>query len=348
MAKVLDPLSDNEVNKMTVVNLRTAYKKMADFCRKILNGNLVYCSHCGQWRTRMAFYSSDISADHLEHYACKECILDECTDYDKKTGTRTDNREKTIETFKRLNWYFDEGIYNDQLQSLSEQTGEKVRSTAVQQWIVICRSLNDYKNKTFKDSVFLDSDDESIQLASKRKPRKEIIKLFGSGFTTEDYLYLQDQYDDWCARTEVDGKSQQTYIIRICFKLLDIYKAQKSGKDTEKLDKSLNDLLLAANLQPRQNVGNASTDSLTFSQLISKWELERPIPTPDPELCDVSGIGKKIRVWFGGWLANAIGLDVPQSQEYLDEVNKYTVTKPSIEEKEGSSAIYQKMYGSGE
>lgn len=348
MAKVLDPLSDSEVNKMTVVNLKTAYKKLADFCRKILNGNLVYCSHCGQWRTRMAFYSSDVSADHLEHYACKECILDECTDYDKKTGIRTDNREKTIETFKRLNWYFDEGIYNDQLQSLSEQTGEKVRGTAVQQWIVICRSLNDYKNKTFKDSVFLDSDDESIQLASKRKPRKEIIKLFGSGFTTEDYLYLQDQYDDWCARTEVDGKSQQTYIIRICFKLLDIYKAQKSGKDTEKLDKSLNDLLLAANLQPRQNVGNASTDSLTFSQLISKWELERPIPTPDPELCDVSGIGKKIRVWFGGWLANAIGLDVPQSQEYLDEVNKYTVTKPSIEEKEGSSAIYQKMYGSGE
>lgn len=348
MAKVLDPLSDNEVNKMTVVNLRTAYKKLADFCRKILNGNIVYCSHCGQWRTRMAFYSSDVSADHLEHYACKECILDECTDYDKKTGIRTDNREKTIETFKRLNWYFDEGIYNDQLQSLSEQTGEKVRSTAVQQWIVICRSLNDYKCLTFRDSVFFDSDDESIQLTSKRKPRKEIIKLFGSGFTTEDYLYLQDQYDDWCARTEVDGKSQQTYIIRICFKLLDIYKAQKSGKDTEKLDKSLNDLLLAANLQPRQNVGNASTDSLTFSQLISKWELERPIPTPDPELCDVSGIGKKIRVWFGGWLANAIGLDVPQSQEYLDEVNKYTVTKPSIEEKEGSSAIYQKMYGSGE
>ena len=31
MAKVLDPLSDNEVNKMTVVNLRTAYKKLADF-----------------------------------------------------------------------------------------------------------------------------------------------------------------------------------------------------------------------------------------------------------------------------------------------------------------------------
>ena len=348
MAKVLEPISDAELKKITVVNLRNEYKKLANFYQRIMNNELIYCSHCGQWKSAAIFYSSKESPDGIEHYACKECILNECTDYDKKTNIRTDNREKTIETFRRLNWYFDENVYNEQLQKLSEQTGEKIRSTAVQQWIVMRASLNDYRSKTFSDSVFLNEDDEIINLTSKRKPRKEIIKLFGSCFTTEDYLYLQDQYDDWCARTEVDSKSQQTYIVRICFKLLDIYKAQKAGKDTEKLDKSLNDLLAAANLQPRQNVGNASTDTLTFSQLISKWELEKPVPTPDPELCDVSGIGKKIRVWFGGWLANALGLDVPQSQEYLEEVEKYTVTKPSVEEKEGSSAIYQKMYGSEE
>ena len=348
MARMLNPLTDEELKKTNVVNLRKEYKKIADIYNKIVNEDLVYCPHCGQWKKAdVAFYSSNSSPDGIEHYACRECLIDMCTDKDKN-GNRIDNREKTIDTFRKLNWYFDEKIYNDQLQIISEQTGEKVRSTAVQQWIVMRASLNDYRSKTFSDSVFLDEDDEIINLTSKRKPRKEIIKLFGSGFTTEDYLYLQDQYDDWCARTEVDSKSQQTYIVRICFKLLDIYKAQKSGKDTEKLDKSLNELLAAANLQPRQNVGNAATDSLTFSQLIQKWELEKPIPQPDPELCDVSGIGKKIRVWFGGWLANALGLDVPQSQEYLEEVEKYTVTKPNIEEKEGSSAIYAKMYGSEE
>lgn len=348
MARMLNPLTDEELKRTNVVNLRKEYKKIADIYNKIVNEDLVYCPHCGQWKkVDTAFYSSDSSPDGIEHYACRECLIDMCTDKDKN-GNRIDNREKTIDTFRKLNWYFDEKIYNDQLQIISEQTGEKVRSTAVQQWIVMRASLNDYRSKTFSDSVFLNEDDEIINLTSKRKPRKEIIKLFGSGFTTEDYLYLQDQYDDWCARTEVDSKSQQTYIVRICFKLLDIYKAQKSGKDTEKLDKSLNELLAAANLQPRQNVGNAATDSLTFSQLIQKWELEKPIPQPDPELCDVSGIGKKIRVWFGGWLANALGLDVPQSQEYLEEVEKYTVTKPNIEEKEGSSAIYAKMYGSEE
>ena len=348
MARMLNPLTDEELKKTNVVNLRKEYKKIADIYNKIVNEELVYCPHCGQWKKAdVAFYSSNSSPDGIEHYACRECLIDMCTDKDKN-GNRIDNREKTIDTFRKLNWYFDEKIYNDQLQIISEQTGEKVRSTAVQQWIVMRASLNDYRSKTFTDSVFLDEDEDIINLTSKRKPRKEIIKLFGSGFTTEDYLYLQDQYDDWCARTEVDSKSQQTYIVRICFKLLDIYKAQKSGKDTEKLDKSLNELLAAANLQPRQNVGNAATDSLTFSQLIQKWELEKPIPQPDPELCDVSGIGKKIRVWFGGWLANALGLDVPQSQEYLEEVEKYTVTKPNIEEKEGSSAIYAKMYGSEE
>ena len=348
MAKILEPISDTELKKITVVNLREQYKKLSNFYKRIINNELIYCSHCGQWKSASTFYASDSSPDGIEHYACKECLLNEMTDFDKKSNVRTDNKEKTINTFRRLNWYFNEKAYNEQLQSLSEQTGEKIRSTAVQQWIVMLKSLPNWKGLTWKDSEFLDDDESTLQLENKRKPRREIIKLFGLGFSTEDYLYLQDQYDDWCSRTEVEGKSQQTYIIQIVFKQLEIWKAQKVGKDTDKLVKSLNDLMNGANLQPRQNVGNAATDSLTFSQLISKWELEKPVPTPDPELCDVSGIGKKIRVWFGGWLANALGLDVPQSQEYLEEVEKYTVTKPNIEEKEGSSAIYQKMYGSEE
>lgn len=349
MAKILEPLTNDEIKHMTVTNLRESYKSLATTYKKIINGTLSYCSHCGEWKnTSTGFYASDKSPDGIEHYACRECLLDMMTDYDKKTGVRTDNRDKTIKVFKKLDWYFNELTYNEQLKIINEGTGEKVRGTAAQQWIVMCRSLKQYKNLDFSQSEFVDENNEVLELTSNRKPRKEIIKIFGGGFTTEDYLYLQDQYDDWCARTEVDSKSQQTYIIQIVFKQLEIWKAQKANKDTDKLVASLNNLMNGANLQPRQNIGNASTDTLTFSQLIAKWELDKPVPTPDPELCDVSGIGKKIRVWFGGWLANALGLDVPQSQEYLEEVAKYTVTKPDIEEKEGSSAIYAKMYGSEE
>lgn len=351
MAKILEPLDERELKQITLVNLRKEYTKLSNFFKRIINGELTYCPHCGKWKsTEISFYTSNTSADGIEHYACRECILDECTDIDKKTGVRTDNREKTINTFKRLNWYFDEIIYNNQLRTISENVGEKVRGTAVQQWIVMRASINDYKSKTFADSVFADENEEILQLTSKRTPRKEIIKLFGSGFTTEDYLYLQDQYDDWRNRTQVDSKSQETYITQICFKQLEIWKAQKANKDTDKLVKSLNELMNGANLQPRQNVGNASTDSLTFGQLIEKWEIEKPIPQPQAEFTDPDNIGKFLRVWFKGSLMRALGLDGGYSKEYDDYIKQYSVERPhNIDDDESvDETMYEKVFGKDE
>lgn len=344
MARVVEPILDEELKKITVANLRKEYSKLAEFYRKIINGEIIKCNKCGEWKNTNAFYQSNTSIDGLEHYGCKECILNECTDYDKKTKIRTDNKEKTIETFRKLNWYFDEPTYLEQLRTINEGTGEKIRSTAVQQWIVMLKSLPNWRGKTFKDSEIYD-ESEVVEFSTNRKPRKEILKTFGSGFTTDDYLYLQDQYDDWRNRTQVDSKSQETYIVQICFKQLEIWKAQKTGKDTDKLIKSLNDLMNGANLQPRQNVGNAATDSLTFGQLIEKWEMEKPIPEPSPEFKDVDGIGQYIRIWFSGWLSKAVGLNNTYSQEFEEYMKKYTVTKPEHADEENSEDIYDKLFG---
>lgn len=346
MAKILEPISDEELKKTNVVNLREEYKKLAKMYQKIINGELAFCDKCGEWKsTTTGFYASKTSSDGVEHYGCRECILDECTDIDRKTKIRTDNRDKTITTFKKLNWYFNEKVYNDQLNIIAEGTGEKVRGTAAQQWIVLCRSLKQYSDKDFSMSEFLNPDEETLGLISNRKPRKEMYKIFGNGFNIEDMLYLQDQYDDWKLRTQVDSKSQETYIIQICFKQLEIWKAQKVGKDTDKLVKSLNDLMNGANLQPRQNVSNAATDSLTFGQLIERWELERPVPEPAPEFQDVDNIGKYLRVFFSGWLAKAVGLKNALSQECEDYISQYAVTKPEYQEEGSSNDIYGVLFG---
>ena len=350
MARVLDPLTDEELKKTNVVNLRKEYKKLSDFYKKIVNEDLVYCPHCGQWKkVDTAFYSSDRSPDGIEHYACRECLIDLCTDKDKD-GNRIDNKQKTVDTFKKLDWYFDEKVYNEQLVKISERTGEKIRGTAVQQFIVMLKSLPNWTGFSFSDSVFLNEDDDIINLTSKRTPRKEIIKIFGSGFTSDDYLFLQDQYDDWRSRTQVDSKSQETYITQICFKQLEIWKAQKAGKDTDKLVKSLNDLMNGANLQPRQNVGNAATDSLTFGQLIEKWELTSPIPEAQGEFADPDNIGKFLRVWFKGSLMRALGLDGGYSKEYDDYIQQYTVEKPQNIDDDDSidETMYEKVFGKDE
>ena len=350
MARMLNPLTDEELKKTNVVNLRKEYKKIADIYRKIVNEELVYCPHCGQWKkVDTAFYSSDRSPDGIEHYACRECLIDLCTDRDKD-GNRIDNKQKTVDTFKKLDWYFDEKVYNEQLVKISEKTGEKIRGTAVQQFIVMLKSLPNWTGYSFSDSVFLNEDDDIINLTSKRTPRKEIIKIFGSGFTSDDYLFLQDQYDDWRSRTQVDSKSQETYITQICFKQLEIWKAQKAGKDTDKLVKSLNDLMNGANLQPRQNVGNAATDSLTFGQLIEKWELTSPIPEAQGEFADPDNIGKFLRVWFKGSLMRALGLDGGYSKEYDDYIQQYTVEKPQNIDDDDSvdETMYEKVFGKDE
>lgn len=348
MAKVLEPISDAELKKITVVNLRNEYKKLANFYQRIMNNELIYCSHCGQWKSAATFYSSKTSPDGIEHYACKECILNECTDYDKKNNIRTDNRDKTIETFRRLNWYFDENVYNEQLQKLSEQTGEKIRSTAVQQWIVICRSLNDYSQKTYKDSVFLIDDiennpEEDVKIV--QKTLRAAKKRFGGSYSNEDLMFLENEYQDWITRYECNTKAQETIFERLAFKKWEINKATKAGQNTKDLDKTYTDLLASINILPRQNADNGLDSSLTFGQLIEQWESTKPIPDPDPEFADVNHIGKYIKTWFKGSLARSLGIDNGYSKEYDDELQKYTVKKQDYSEDDESDDIYKSVFG---
>ena len=343
-ANLKPALTPEQVKAAGVANIRMEYNKLAATYNRILDGDLYYCHCCNEFKNKDAFYNDSRFASGL-YCECKECLKKQACDYNKSTKEYIDNREKTIEVFHKLDLPFIDSEYKRQLQAIQENLGEKNRSLAYLQLLVMVKTLGQYNSLHWRDSDFGDDETPDAISNSSKKPRKEIKKLFGSGFTNEEYLYLQDQYDDWCARTQVDSKSQQLYVVRICFKLLDIWKAQRRGEDTTKLDDSLNKLMEAAKLQPKQNATNAATDSLTFGELISKWEAERPIPEPDPELVDPSSIGKNLRVWFAGWLGHALGLNVPVTQEYEEEVSKYTVTKPDEMEQSSSSALYGQLFG---
>lgn len=345
MAYMMDAKGDAEIQMLGVKAVKDYAKKLSETYRKILEGDYVYCHGCNEFHSSTNFYNDKRFASGL-YPLCKKQLTDMATDYDKKEKIRVDNREKTIKVFQILDIPFIDSVYQSALQTTQEAVGEKNRSTAFQHTLTIVKSLPQYKGMTFENSEFGDLGNPDDEQLSKRKPRKEIVKLFGSGFSNEDYLYLQDQYDDWCARTQVDSKSQQTYVAQICLQLLDIYKDRKSNKDvTKKLD-ALDKLMNSANLQPKQNVSNAATDSLTFGQLIEKWEEEKPIPEPSEEFKDVDGIGRYIRVWFTGWLCKALGLKADVfTEEYDEEISKYTVTKPDELEDNNTSYIYDRLFG---
>ena len=348
MSRLSQPYTEEEIRRLGVANVRKEYNKLAKEYNRILDGEIFFCHKCNGFYVSEAFYNDNRFATGL-YPICKKCLLAEACDYDKTTKTYSDNRDKTIKVFQQLDLPFLEPLYQSAIKTVSEKLGEKNRSTAYQHTLTMVKSLEQYKNLHWTDSDFGDEETPDSISLSKRKPRKEIVKLFGVGFTNEDYLYLQDQYDDWCARTQVDSKAQQTYVVQISLTLLDIYKDRKAGRDVTKKLEALDRLILMnpslIEIFPKQNVGNASTDSLTFGQLIERWEENEPIPEPDPELSDVDNIGKNLRVWFGGWLAHALGLNIPLSKEYEEEVAKYTVEAPENTEEHASSGVYKELFG---
>ena len=338
------PKSSTLIKRMTADNVKKAYIDLAAQFTELSENKLILCPACGKHYRPSEFYTSSDYAIGV-YPICKECLLKKATDYDSKEQAYKDNREKTIRVLNMMDLPFIESIYQQCLDNVKE--GRIARGqTAYSQMMSFIKSLPAYQNYRWKDSVFGNgSPDYDVDI--NKKARKEIKKLFGAGFTEADYLYLQDQYDDWRARTQVDSKSQETYVMQICLQLLDIDKDRKSGKDVTSKLKTLDTLMNSAKLQPKQNVDNAATDSLSFGQLIEKFETERPIPEPDPEFKDVNGIGKLIRVYFAGHLSKALGLKNSYSEEYEEEMKKYTVEPPQAKDGD-SSDTYQQIFGADE
>ncbi len=343
MARLVSALTEDEVKKTSVGILRTAYNSLSNAYNKLVNNEVIICPVCGKPTAVGGFYKNKNFAIGV-FPECKECLMKKATDYDKKTGLYIDNLEKTKEVFKKMDLMFDEPAYNAQLVKINNDVSELGRKTAYSQLMVMVASLPQYQNRHWEHSIFISANDDDI--CDMREVRPEIYSLFGTGFSREDYLYLQDQYDDWITRVQIDGKSAETYIVRICFKLRDIWVAQKAGRDTSALDKSLNELMAAANLQPKQNVSNASTDTLTFGQLIDVWEEHDPISEPDERYKDVDNLGKYIRIWLMGCLCKVFGFKNKYVDEFEEEMAKYTVTPQEAQEDDNN--IREVLFGKSE
>ena len=335
--------TDDELKKLTVTNVKKAYSELASYYNKIIDGELLLCGKCNDFYSKSAFYTDH---NYKSGYfpICKKCVFAMVEQRNKKNDEARETKASVQKVLRLMDLPYIDSLYESSIATVQNDIGEKNRTSPFLHYITCLKSLPNWKGRTWDDSEF-EEDTENAEALSKRKPRKEIIKLFGSGYSNEDYLYLQDQYDDWRTRTQIDSKSQETYIVRICCKLLDIRKAQQKGIETDKLDKSLNELMASANLQPRQNVTNASTDALTFGQLIEKWENEEPIPEPSEDFKDVDNIGRYIDVFFKGHLAKAMGLKNGYSQLYDDYMKPYTASKPEYGEDGVSDAIFNSLFG---
>lgn len=341
MASLKPALTSEEVKKVGVSEIRKKYNDLATVYNKMLDREMLLCPQCGEFYKAEAFYM-DRSYATERYPICKRCLLriveQRKTDRDEPHETK----ESVQKVLQMMNKVYDDKFYEDCIKGAYDEVKEKNRTSPFATYITAISSLPQWKGKTWEDSYF--GENYTVEEDSLKRVRKEIKKIFGHGFSDNDYVFLQDQYDDFKARTQVDSKSQEVYVIQICLSLLDIDKDRKAGKDVTNKLKALDILMNAANLQPKQNVTNAATDSLTFGQLIEKWEDHDPISQPTEEFKDCDGIMKYLYVWFG-WICKAVGVKNVYYEEYEKEIEKYTVKKESNVYNEENDEIYDSLFG---
>lgn len=311
------------------------------------------CTRCGkEQRADKNFYRSNSTIYGFTGYIpiCKNCVNELYDYYWNKYGNEDLQGQKKVQAQKKvvrricmlLNVYYEERIVETALSN--------VKTTLMAAYFRFV-SLSQYKKDTFDKTLDNENINETMSLGlvgddvENYEVPEEVKKRFGQGFTNADYIYLQEQYEDWTTRHECQTKAQEEIFKRICFKQLEIHKATLKGEDTKDLDATFQKLLETAKLQPRQNAADTISQAQTFGTLIDKFENTRPLPEIDDELKDVDHIGMYLEVFFKGHLAKVMGLRNGVSKHYEEQIKKYTVTKPELNEEEDTEALFDALFG---
>ena len=344
MAYLKQAKTEDEIKKMTISGVKKAYNDLAEDYNSLVNIHFLYCHKCNTFMAKDGFYSDKRYASGV-FPVCKRCLIAMVEQREKKTDVPHETKDSVKKVLQFMDLPYINDLYESICKSVADGGSEKNKYSTFAAYITPLKSLPQYAGKAWKDSEF------EVNLALDEKEYNEEIieagkKRFGAGYSNEDYIFLENEYQDWTTRYACENKAQELLFKRICFKELEINKAQKERKDTKDLDNTLQQLMASLSVKPSQSNSNALTEFQTFGQLIQKWEEEQPIPEPDEEFKDVDKIGLYIDVFFKGHLSKMMGLKNAFSALYEKFMAKYTVTKPQYEEDVDEEVLFDQIFGS--
>ena len=260
---------------------------------------------------------------------CNNCLENLVEQYTELLGSQNEAIKRVC-----LHWdmYFNESTLNSTKKIDANRSRIKnyvkncnLFQNAGKTYDTYLREINNERIDTIDDLEDIKQQDKDYRVTQKT------IKFFGLGYTPEQYIFLQSQYEDWTKRHVCETKAQEELFKNLCIAQLNINIAQQTNGRVAEAMKTFQDLLGSANLKPTQTNDNALADTNTFGTLIKRWESELPIPEPDPEWKDVDGIIRYISIYFLGHLCKMMGIKNSYSKMYEDEMAKYKVEKPEYE-----------------
>lgn len=292
---------------------------------------------------------------------CQTCKIDLYNKYVQeftKKNYKNPEQKAVQRICMAFDLFYDDRIYQQALKEYTKVISNTKRQASLISYYFKNRNLMQCKDdgSSYDASIFREYDsvleeERTMTVFHRKDEEKENIvnkasEFFGEGFSDEDYLFLQKEYDDWTSRHECQTKAQEEIFKDICFNRLRNLKALRNGEDVKDISAAFDRMLSSGKLQPKQNYNESTSDAQTFGTLIKKYEETRPLPTIDPALQDVDKIGRYIDVFFRGHTCKMVGIENAYSHLYTDEMKKYTVNLPEYDSENDSEIIFDTMFGS--
>lgn len=306
------------------------------------------CCKCGFTTTTeiskfACSYSTLYASNDFRLPICKNCLDDL---YNNKYMPILNNDEEAV---RRICQKFDIYYNPDIVQIMRDGS----RPGKHMSFYVQKTQLQQYANRTYDTTI--DEEQEANasistfdDMINSHKIPEDTVKFWGFGFLPEDYEYLDYRYSEWATSYNIQSKAMESIFQKICLMELQILKGIQKNEKVDSLYRQLNDFMNSAGIQPKQSSENTMSDTASFGTLIKRWEDEKPIPEAKPEWQDVDGIRRYISVYFLGHLSKMFGFKNDWSQLYEDEIAKYTVNRPTINEDDEYTISYEDIFGSGD
>ena len=298
------------------------------------------CRKCGRAHSRLrGFFPTSYSflykgIGYLPY--CKICVDGM---YDSYLSACNDPKKAVRQMCRKLDLYWSDVIFD----YVERKNTDRTMMTAY-----ITRANNaQYAGKCYDDTLIEEGtlwDEPEYRPAVVQQMLSEemqedlyvdpaIIDFWGADFAPDFLLKLDKRYKEWTENEEDLNPGSISLFKHICILEETIARDAAAGRSVDKNLNTLNTLLGSLNLKPVQKKDDATGGNIDNSPMgvwIRRFENERPIPEPDPELKDVDRIVHYIQVFFLGHLAKMLGKTTVYSKMYEDEIARLRVESPEL------------------
>lgn len=277
------------------------------------------CTACGEdKRPAIDFY---LSRSKLYKFndgrmpICKECL----SSLFKELSAKYSDEVKAL---YHLCMLFDIYFERDLVEKSSANNNFSDEDNLLKSYMKNVNSLNQYKFKdsmssdciVLDDSLLENKKEEVEDIYEEREMTPELKKLclkrWGSGYSDEDYIYLEDNYAEFYEAYAHDTPAERMLLMNITKTLLEGEKSRKSGdkKGYENMLKLVSSMLTDAAIKPSQKKTMGDEVGECFGVFIENLEKNEPVNEAIDDFADVDNIGKLIDRQFVKNFAKVFGL----------------------------------------